>query len=179
LGTLVELMLGVGGAVALISIAAGVQGRIDNLVSVPVVRQSGVLDVGQIEAILRALTTSVLLITLINLTFTAIVLGQMVMRARANEIAIRKDKGAEPADLMREFMRDALLLAITGSLLGETCGLATAWGLNAWTPLPTVITPVATWLVLPIAVAATLVANYIPARAAARMSPRDFFSRRA
>jgi putative ABC transport system permease protein len=175
---LIELAMSVGGSVTLISVSAGVEKRIGELVSSPAVRSSGLLDVDRIETILGALTTAVLIVALLNLVFTAFVLGQLVMRARAKEIAVRKTDGADTAPLLREFMRDALLLAVAGALFGEACGLLTAWILNQLTPLPTEITVSSRWLVWPLAVVATLVANYIPARAAARMSPRDFFGRR-
>jgi predicted permease len=92
---------------------------------------------------------------------------------RTREIGIRMAVGAHSGSVLLMVMRQGLLLAAAGTLLGVLASAATSGVLRAAFPFPDeprvdVITYV---LVVPTLFAVTLLAAYIPARRAARIDP--------
>ncbi len=177
-GTLCEVVTCVSSGVVLVSIAAGVEQKIDSLVSDPRIARTHLLNVGLIHSILTSLTVAVLLGVLANLAVSAFVLGQLVMRSRREEIAVRKDTGASAALLLMEYVREATAWAVLGGIAGQVIGIAIASMIDHWSPLPAVLTLPSWWAIWPTAAVTVVAANFLPAFAAARMSAEEFFSRK-
>jgi macrolide transport system ATP-binding/permease protein len=92
---------------------------------------------------------------------------------RTREIGIRMAVGAPSGSVLRMVMRQGLLLAGSGTLLGVMASVATGGVLRSAFPFPSVPSvDVMTYiLVVPTLLAVTLLAAYIPARRAARIDP--------
>jgi predicted permease len=92
---------------------------------------------------------------------------------RTREIGIRMAVGAPSGSVLRMVMRQGLLLAGSGTLLGVMASIATGGVLRSAFPFPSVPSvDVMTYiLVVPTLLAVTLLAAYIPARRAARIDP--------
>jgi predicted lysophospholipase L1 biosynthesis ABC-type transport system permease subunit len=91
---------------------------------------------------------------------------------RTKEIGIRMAIGAGRTAVLRMVLRQGLVLAVTGLVIGLLAGLGAERLLAAAFPSgDTRFDPTAHLLVAPIVLAATFVAAYIPARRAARLDP--------
>src|SRR5690348_16606228 len=95
----------------------------------------------------------------------------LAIRSRTREIGIRIAIGARPADIARQFLRDALTLGMSGVAIG----LASAW--VAMRLLVTLLYGVSAHDLAAFSVAAAVVlvtavaAGYLPARRAGRVDP--------
>jgi len=90
---------------------------------------------------------------------------------RTSEIGIRMALGARSADVLRMVLREALLLVLAGVAVGIPAALAASrliasmlFGLTPWDPLTISIATLAL-------VAVAVLAGYLPARRASRVSP--------
>jgi putative ABC transport system permease protein len=90
---------------------------------------------------------------------------------RTREIGIRSALGAEQRTLKGMFVRDALLLAMAGITLGTVCALALARFIASHLFGVNVVDPTTYAAVAFVLLAAALLASYVPARRAARVSP--------
>jgi ABC-type antimicrobial peptide transport system permease subunit len=92
---------------------------------------------------------------------------------RTREIGIRMAVGARAGAVLTMVMRQGLLLAGAGTLLGIAASAGTTGLLRAAFPFPEVprVDLTTYVLVVPALFAATLLAAYIPARRAARIDP--------
>ena len=95
----------------------------------------------------------------------------MSVTERTREIGIRKAVGARSTDIERQFLAEAVTLAILGGILGVLAGWGFAELVAAISPLPARIT----WwsVVLAVALGATVgvIFGVYPARRAARLDP--------
>jgi putative ABC transport system permease protein len=91
------------------------------------------------------------------------------VRERTREIGIRKALGAERADILGQFLAEAVTLSTTGGALGVLLGLLLARspvaGLHACVPLWSV------WLALAVSLLTGLVFGTYPAARAAAAQP--------
>jgi macrolide transport system ATP-binding/permease protein len=94
---------------------------------------------------------------------------------RTGELGLRAALGAEPADVMRMILREAVGLAFVGVLVGIPAGLAAArlirghmFGVGP-VDFPSLGTAVGVLIVT------AVVASYLPARRAARVGPLEAF----
>jgi len=93
---------------------------------------------------------------------------------RTKEIGIRMAIGAGRASVLRMILRQGLTLAIVGLVLGLVAGAGADRLLNAMFPSgDTRSDPMALVLVVPIVLAVTFIAVYVPARRASRIHPME------
>jgi len=90
---------------------------------------------------------------------------------RTREIGIRMAVGAKPAVVLRDVLRHGFLLAGSGMVLGAAGCVAAAGFLRGVFPNTGGIDVTTFMLVVPLLVAVTLLASYVPARRAARIDP--------
>jgi len=90
---------------------------------------------------------------------------------RTREIGIRMALGAQPQEIIRPFLRQALIVIVMGSIAGGAVALATARLLAAWLFGVGSSDPATFLLATTVMFAVALLASYIPARRALRVDP--------
>ncbi|WP_420223487.1 ABC transporter permease [Pigmentiphaga litoralis] len=128
----------------------------------------------QAEAATRSSMTMMLgLIAAVSLLVGGIgVMNVMLMtvRERTREIGIRVATGARQRDILRQFLTEAVLLTVTGGIIGLVAGLAVGAVLIAL-GMPLVFSVLAMLGAFLCAVVTGLLFGYMPARTAARLDP--------
>ncbi|MDQ2737693.1 MAG: ABC transporter permease [Actinomycetota bacterium] len=93
---------------------------------------------------------------------------------RTREIGLRKALGAPPFAIRRQFLVEAMILGLTGGLLGAVLGIATARILPHYVAATSIlVSPAAVGGSIAIAVAIGLIFGVYPAVRAARLAPID------
>ncbi len=93
------------------------------------------------------------------------------VKERTREIGIRKAIGARSADILKQFLFEAVFLTGTGGILGIIIGYLISALVKAATPLPASVTPWSVILGFLVAVSVGLFFGIFPARRAARLDP--------
>ena len=90
---------------------------------------------------------------------------------RTREIGIRKSLGARQADILLQFLIEAVFLSVMGGLMGLALGFAAAKGLSIAFGVDLEVTPF--YMLLSVIVSSTVgvVSGWYPARMAARLDP--------
>lgn len=131
-----------------------------------------------IQAVWRSISAGafalLVFISGISLVVGAIVIANIMLVSvieRTKEIGLRLAVGARKRDILRQFLLEAALLAFGGGAVGVFLGWVVALSVDAFSPLPTRVTPglVATGLLL--ATLTGLVAGAFPAVKASRLPP--------
>jgi putative ABC transport system permease protein len=90
---------------------------------------------------------------------------------RTREIGIRLSVGARSSDILVQFLTEAVVLSISGGLIGIALSSAVVSGLNYWTSLQAIITPSVVFLSFAFAAAVGVFFGLYPARRAAMLDP--------
>ena len=90
---------------------------------------------------------------------------------RTREIGIRRAVGARARDVRSQFVLEAVVLSVTGGVIGVIVGLAAAQGLSRYLHWSTTISPVAVILSVGVAAAVGIFFGWYPAKQAARLDP--------
>ncbi len=90
---------------------------------------------------------------------------------RTREIGIRMAIGATPADVLTQFLIEAVVLSLAGGVLGVTLGLAAAVGVAALVGWPVVVSPLAVLVAFGVSAAVGVFFGYYPAWKASRLDP--------
>lgn len=167
----VAVAVSVSFSVLLTSVAFGVQEGINSRLASPMLKASGVVDVGEINMILLWLTFVVTAAMLSQTAATTFVLGVTVMRSRREEIALRRQSGAFRGTLLLEFLRATLLSCLVGGLVGEALGIGAAIVVRSFTVLPVRFTPLSILGAFPVTVLLGVAATLLPAWQSANASP--------
>ena len=93
------------------------------------------------------------------------------VKERTREIGIRKAIGARSADILKQFLIEAIFLTGTGGALGVIIGFAISFLVRAATPLPTSVTSWSIVLGLFVSISVGLFFGIFPARKAASLDP--------
>jgi putative ABC transport system permease protein len=95
----------------------------------------------------------------------------MSVSERTHEIGIRRAVGARSADIERQFLAEAVVLALLGGLLGVLWGWALATLVASISPLPARVTSWSIGLALTLGAGVGILFGVYPARRAARLDP--------
>jgi putative ABC transport system permease protein len=90
---------------------------------------------------------------------------------RTSEIGLRKAIGARSADVLAQFLVEALVLSSLGGLIGGAMGLSAVALVATFTPLPAAIGGVSVLITVGLSGTIGLVFGVLPARRAARLDP--------
>ncbi len=110
----------------------------------------------------------------ISLVVGAIVIANIMLVSvveRTKEIGIRLAIGAKKKDIRRQFLLEAALLSLGGGAVGVLFGWIISSLINAFSPLPTLVTPGLIITGLTLATLTGLLAGVFPAVKASRLPP--------
>lgn len=94
----------------------------------------------------------------------------MTVRERTREIGIRMATGARQRDIQRQFLSEAVLIALSGGLIGVAAGLTIGGMLLLW-DIPVVFSLTAILGAFACAIATGVIFGWLPARQASRLDP--------
>jgi putative ABC transport system permease protein len=123
--------------------------------------------------------TEILTITLTSIAAISLLVGGIgimnimfvSVTERTREIGIRKAVGAKNKDILIQFLTEAIILSLSGGVIGIGLALLISWGLKTFTSLNSVITAVPIMLALSFSTAIGLIFGIFPAMRAARLNP--------
>jgi putative ABC transport system permease protein len=123
--------------------------------------------------------TGTFFIAMIGIAAISMVVGGIVIMnimlvsvtERTREVGIRKAMGARRADVMMQFLIEAVVLAVTGGLLGVLLGIAVAKGVTLAVGMPSVIKLWAVAAGLIVSASVGVFFGVYPAQRAAKLEP--------
>ncbi len=92
---------------------------------------------------------------------------------RTREIGIRRSIGARKADIMSQFVSEAVAISITGGLIGVILGVSLSLTVSFFTDVKTFIQPYSIVLAFGFSVLVGISFGYLPAKNAANLKPVD------
>lgn len=92
---------------------------------------------------------------------------------RTREIGIRLSVGARESDILAQFLTEAVVLSVSGGVLGILLSAGVVAGMDHWTELQPIITPQITALSFLFSAAIGVFFGFYPARKAAALNPID------
>lgn len=92
---------------------------------------------------------------------------------RTREIGIRRAIGARKADIMSQFVTEAVAISITGGLIGVILGVSLSLIVNLFTDVNTLIKPYSILIAFGFSVIVGISFGYLPAKNAANLNPID------
>ncbi|MGO3731881.1 MAG: ABC transporter permease [Vagococcus sp.] len=129
----------------------------------------------QIESMLQAVVTGLLLITAISLLVGGIgVMNIMYVSVseRKREIGIRRAIGAKPSNILIQFLLEAAFITLIGGLIGVLFGWGIATAISAISEnIKAIVSPQMAFLSAAISAGIGLIFGVIPAVNAAKMDP--------
>ena len=95
---------------------------------------------------------------------------------RIKEIGTRLAIGAQKRDIVVQFLAEAVLISVSGGLLGVIIGIFASWLITNFADIATIVTPVS--VIISFAVSATVgvVFGYSPAKRASERDPGSCFN---
>jgi putative ABC transport system permease protein len=90
---------------------------------------------------------------------------------RIKEIGLRLSIGAKKSDVVQQFLFEAMMISVSGGLIGVTLGITLAYIVSTFAEIPTIITFSSIILSFGVAAAVGLIFGIAPARRAASQDP--------
>ncbi len=90
---------------------------------------------------------------------------------RTREIGLRMAVGAQPNDILRQFLIEALVLCLTGGAMGIAAGLAGSWAVQQFKGWLTEASPMAIILAVTVSGVVGVIFGFYPAWKASRLDP--------
>lgn len=92
---------------------------------------------------------------------------------RTREIGIRRSIGAKKADIMSQFVTEAVAISITGGIIGVLLGVTLSLTVSLFTDVSTYIQPYSIVIAFAFSVIVGISFGYLPAKNAANLKPVD------
>jgi putative ABC transport system permease protein len=90
---------------------------------------------------------------------------------RTKEIGLRMSIGAKGTDILLQFLTEAVLISITGGIIGVAIGILCSKLINILLKWPTLISPTSVWLSFLVCAVTGIFFGYYPAQKASRLNP--------
>jgi putative ABC transport system permease protein len=101
----------------------------------------------------------------------------MSVNERTREIGLRKSLGARQRDIRRQFLVEAIALAVLGGIIGTLAGAGLAFLISLVSPLPARVTPWSVAVALTLGAGTGIIFGVYPAARAARLDPIEALRR--
>ena len=92
---------------------------------------------------------------------------------RTKEIGLLKAIGAKPKDILTQFLIEAIVLTVTGGVVGIILGVSLTYLITRFLPIPFIMSPGAILLAVGVSTGVGIVFGIYPAQRAAKLSPID------
>ncbi len=92
---------------------------------------------------------------------------------RTKEIGLRMSVGARGIDILSQFLIEAILLSVTGGIIGVLIGVGATYGVNIFAKWPVLIQPWSVILSFAVCTATGVFFGWYPAKKAAQLDPID------
>ncbi len=90
---------------------------------------------------------------------------------RIKEIGLRLSIGAKQSDIVQQFLFEAMMISVSGGIIGVLLGIALAFLVSKFIGIPTVITFISVLISFGVAASIGLIFGIAPARKAAKQDP--------
>jgi len=90
---------------------------------------------------------------------------------RIKEIGLRMSIGAKKSDIAYQFLLEAVMISVSGGLVGVVLGTAIAMGVSELAEIPTILSVASIFISFGVAVTVGVVFGYTPAKRAAEQDP--------
>jgi putative ABC transport system permease protein len=90
---------------------------------------------------------------------------------RTREIGLRMSIGARGLDILLQFLTEAILISLTGGVLGVILGVSSAWLVTFFLKWPTLVTEPSIVLSFLVCAVTGVFFGYYPAQKASRLDP--------
>jgi len=124
----------------------------------------------------NALTAVLVLVAAVTLAVGGVGIMNIMLanvRSRIREIGIRKALGATYREIKLQFLAEALIISLTGGIVGTIVGLAVPLSIHLFTDYPLPISPWSVIIALTAATVVGVVFGTVPATRAAQLDPVD------
>jgi putative ABC transport system permease protein len=124
----------------------------------------------------QALTAVLVLVAAVTLAVGGVGIMNIMLanvRSRIREIGIRKALGATYREIKLQFLAEALIISLTGGIVGTIVGLAVPLSIRLFTDYQLPISPVSVIVALAAATTVGVVFGTVPATRAAQLDPVD------
>jgi putative ABC transport system permease protein len=125
----------------------------------------------QLTSVLFAVVPAVVAIGILVGGIVIMNIMLMSVTERTHEIGIRKAMGATALDIRRQFLAEAIALALLGGVLGVLSGWGLAEAISAFSPLPARVTAWSVALALTLGAGVGVLFGVYPATRASRLDP--------
>ena len=95
------------------------------------------------------------------------------VKERTREIGLRKAIGARCVEIRNQFLYEAIVLTMTGGVVGVICGILLSFLIKAFSGLPIAVNPVSIVAALAVSTSVGLFFGIYPASQAAKLNPVD------
>lgn len=126
--------------------------------------------------IANALTAVLVLVAAVTLAVGGVGIMNIMLatvRARIREIGIRKALGATYREIKLQFLAEAVIISLTGGLVGVFIGLTVPLSIRLFTDYPLPFSWLSVFIALTAAVLVGIIFGTVPATRAAQMDPVD------
>ena len=126
--------------------------------------------------IMNALTALLVAVSLVTLAVGGVGIMNIMLagvRARVREIGIRKALGATRREIKLQFLTEAVIISLTGGVVGSIVGLAVPVSARFFTDFAIPITPWSVVIALGSAMLVGIIFGTVPATRAAQLDPVD------
>jgi len=90
---------------------------------------------------------------------------------RTKEIGLRRALGARQADIARQFLAEAVVLSVSGGIIGVIVGIVLAQIISIYAEWDTAVSMWSIFIAVGVSVAVGVIFGYLPARRAAKLDP--------
>lgn len=135
--------------------------------------QEAISIMGNVTGILTALLTSVAAVSLVVGGIGIMNIMLVTVTERTREIGLLKAVGARRRDILRQFLLEAVVLTLSGGLIGMTIGIILTYLISSAIDLPFIVGFRAVAIAVGVSALVGIVFGLYPARRASRLAPID------